>query len=77
MSWVPALAPVDGTNLVYTALFEEKVEPAVDLKYLIYTTDDENKTMTITGLNVANIVADKTEELVIPDTINGYHVILG
>ena len=48
-----------------------------DLKYLNYTLDETNQTMTITGLNTANIVADNLESITIPDTINGYHVILG
>ena len=48
------------------------VEP--DLKYLVYTLDDTNMTITITGLNEASIVADNLKYLTIPDTINGYCV---
>ena len=50
------------------------VEP--DLKYLVYTVDDVNMTMTITGLNTAQIVTDGLTIITIPDTIQGYHVIL-
>ena len=53
-------------------------EPKVDIKkYLNYTTDETNNTMTITGLNTSLIVSDQLEEIRIPDTIDGYHVILG
>lgn len=48
-----------------------------DLKYLIYTLDNTNMTMTITGLNTSAIVSDELKVLTIPDTINGYHVIIG
>lgn len=51
------------------------VEP--DLKYLVYTLDETNKTMTITGLNTAAIIADNLNLITIPDTIQGYHVIIG
>lgn len=53
-------------------------EPKSDIKkYLNYTTDETNNTMTITGLNTSLIVSDQLEEIRIPDTIDGYHVILG
>ena len=48
------------------------VEP--DLKYLQYSIDGNN--IIITGVNSANIKADNLKYLTIPDTINGYHVIL-
>lgn len=51
------------------------IEP--DLKYLVYTLDETNKTMTITGLNTSAIVADGLNDITIPDTIQGYKVILG
>lgn len=64
------------SNMDCYAVFEiEVVEP--DLKYLIYTTDNVNMTMTITGLNVQQILADDLQMITIPDTIQGYHVILG
>lgn len=68
--------PVDvRSNMDCYAMFDiEIVEP--DLKYLVYTTDDVNMTMTITGLNVSQIVADDLQMITIPDTIQGYHVIL-
>ena len=50
------------------------VEP--DLKYLVYTKDETNQTITITGLNTSQIVTDNLEYITIPDTIDGYHVIL-
>lgn len=57
------------------AIFDfEMVEP--DLKYLVYTKDEINKTITITGLNTSQIVTDNLEYITIPDTIDGYHVIL-
>lgn len=72
--WEPN--PVNVTaNMDCYAMFDYvMVEP--DLKYLVYTLDETNKTMTITGLNIANIVADELKVLTIPDTIQGYHVIL-
>ena len=68
--------PVDvRANMDCIAVYDiTMVEP--DLKYLVYTLDDTAMTMTITGLNVANIVADNLKYLTIPDTINGYRVIL-
>lgn len=52
--------------------------PKSDIKkYLIYTTNETNNTMTITGLNTSLIVSDQLDEIRIPDTIDGYHVILG
>lgn len=74
LGWEPN--PVDvRSNMDCYAMFDiEIVEP--DLKYLVYTTDDVNMTMTITGLNVSQILADDLQMITIPDTINGYHVIL-
>ena len=62
-----------GTD-IYAIFDIEMVEP--DLKYLVYTLNETNHTMTITGLNIANIIADNLSYITIPDTINGYHVIL-
>lgn len=71
--WDPELGPITA-NTTYTAQFEiQIVEP--DLKYLVYTIDGEN--MIITGLNIANIRADNLVQLTIPDTIQGYHVVIG
>ena len=50
------------------------IEP--DLKYLIYTIDNSTMTITITGLNMDNIIADNLKYISIPDTIQNYHVIL-
>ena len=62
-------------NMTVYAAFEE---PKVDIKkYLNYTTNETNNTMTITGLNTSLIVSDQLDEIRIPDTIDGYHVILG
>ena len=73
--WTPPVGPITGTT-TYTATFGAAIiEP--DLKYLVYTTDDTNMTMTITGLNIEQIIADNLSVLAIPDTIDGYHVILG
>ena len=74
LEWNPEPIGVYG-NLDCVAIFDiVMVEP--DLKYLVYTLNDTDMTMTITGLNVANIIADKLTYITIPDTINGYHVIL-
>ena len=64
------------SNIDTYAIFDiELVEP--DLKYLTYTLDNTNMTMTITGLKTSVIVSDNLQYITIPDTINGYHVILG
>ena len=76
--WSPSNTNIQGDTNCYAQFLEaeiELVEP--DLKYLVYTKDDTNMTMTITGLNIANIVADNLMYITIPDTIGGYHVILG
>lgn len=71
--WEPSLEPITEST-TYTAFFSIIiVEP--DLKYLNYTISGEN--MIITGLNIANIRADNLSVLTIPDTIQGYHVVLG
>lgn len=72
--WEPNPTNVTENMDVYAVFHIDMVEP--DLKYLIYTTDDTNMTMTITGLNTEAIVADGLQAITIPDTINGYHVIL-
>lgn len=72
--WNPEPVNVRSNLDVYAIFNIEIVEP--DLKYLVYTTDDTNMTMTITGLNTSAIVADGLQAITIPDTINGYHVIL-
>lgn len=73
--WDKGLDDVN-TNLYVHAVFDiTLVEP--DLKYLVYTKDDTNMTMIITGVNVSQIVADDLQNLTIPDTIQGYHVIIG
>ena len=75
--WSPQPTNITGDTSCY-AQFDDPDIPIVepDLKYLVYTTDDVNMTMTITGLNIAQIVADQLATLTIPDTIQGYHVIL-
>lgn len=74
LEWNPEPIGVYG-NLDCVAIFNiVMVEP--NLKYLVYTLNNTDMTMTITGLNVANIIADKLTYITIPDTINGYHVIL-
>lgn len=77
IGWSPQPTNITGDTSCY-AQFGEADIPIVepDLKYLVYTTDDVNMTMTITGVNMANIIADNLTALTIPDTINGYHVIL-
>lgn len=75
--WSPSPNNITGDTSCYAQYGEADipiVEP--DLKYLVYTTDNVNMTMTITGLNIAQIVADQLATLTIPDTIQGYHVIL-
>ena len=62
--------------LICRAVFDTQMsEP--DLKYLVYTLDETNMTMTITGLNTSAMVTDKLGFITIPDTINGYKVVLG
>lgn len=73
IGWDHVLTNVQASFDTY-ALFEtpepEMVEP--DLKYLVQTTSDG--VMTITGLNIANIIADNLDTLTIPDTIDGNNV---
>lgn len=73
VGWSHVLTNVQESFDAY-AVFEspdpEMVEP--DLKYLVQTTSDG--VMTITGLNIANIVADNLYTLTIPDTIDGNNV---
>ena len=73
--WNPEPTNIQKHTDVYAVFDFEMVEP--DLKYLVYTLNETNKTMTITNLNIANIVADNLSYITIPDTINGYHVIIG
>lgn len=71
--WDPSLAPIES-DTTYTASFDIViVEP--DLKYLIYTI--EGNDMIITGLDTEAIIADDLTSITIPDTIQGYHVVLG
>lgn len=75
LEWNPPINTAIYNNTDIYAMFDiEMVEP--DLKYLVYTLNETNHTMTITGLNIANIIADNLSYITIPDTINGYHVIL-
>ena len=74
LGWNPEPTNIMG-NTDCVALFDfEMVEP--DLKYLTYTKDDSNMTMTITGLDTVQICIDNLEYITIPDNIDGYHVIL-
>ena len=73
--WNPNPINVTENMNVYAIFDIDMVEP--DLKYLIYTTDDTNMTMTITGLNDAQLKADSIKTITIPDTIQGYQVVLG
>lgn len=76
MGWEPNPVSVWSDMNCYAVFdFNEIREP--DLKYLVYTVDNTNMTMTITGLNVSAIIADSLPYITIPDTIQGYHVILG
>lgn len=77
IGWSPQPTNITGDTSCY-AQFGEADIPIVepDLKYLVYTLDETNKTMTITNVNMANIIADQLATLTIPDTIQGYHVIL-
>ena len=74
--WDKTLTNVQASMDVY-AMFDTP-DPAMtepDLTYLIYTTSGD--TMTITGLNTANIVSDGLLKITIPDSIDGYNVRLG
>ena len=72
--WNPEPVNVHSNIDVYAVFDIPIIEP--DLKYLVYTLNETDKTMTITGLNIENIIADNLAYITIPDTINGYHVIL-
>ena len=72
--WNPEPVNIHSNIDVYAVFDIPITEP--DLKYLVYTLNETDKTMTITGLNIANIIADNLAYITIPDTINGYHVIL-
>ena len=74
LGWSPEPNNIYANTDCYAYYDFNIVEP--DLKYLVYTTDDTNMTMTITGLNIENILADNLAFITIPDTIQGYHVIL-
>ena len=72
--WEPSITGVTD-NAIYIACYEIViVEP--DLKYLVYELDEVNKTITISQLNYEQIKADGLTTLTIPDTINGYSVVL-
>lgn len=73
--WDPNPVNVHKNLDVYPVYAPVMSEP--DLKYLVYTLDETNKTMTITGLNTTAIVNDSLTGIAIPDTIQGYKVILG
>lgn len=77
IGWSPQPTNITGNTSCYAVFSDdiEIVEP--DLKYLVYTIDETNNTMTITDLNIANILADNLTAITIPDTIQGYHVIIG
>lgn len=75
LEWNPEPNNVMSNIDTYAIFDVELVEP--DLKYLIYTLNNTNMTMTITGLNTSAIILDNLQYITIPDTINGYHVILG
>ena len=72
--WIPNPQNVEiYSNVNFVASFEiPMVEP--DLKYLVYTIDEDAGVLTITGLNITQIVADDLQVLTIPDTIQGYQV---
>ena len=72
--WNPEPINIYNNTDVYAVFDFEMTEP--DLKYLVYTLNETDKTITITGLNITNIIADNLNYITIPDTINGYHVIL-
>lgn len=75
VKWTPDPVNISSNTNIFAYYDFTMTEP--DLKYLVYTTNDTDMTMTITGLNTAQIVADGLKVLTIPDTINGYHVIIG
>lgn len=72
--WLPNPIRVKENLNCYATFDVDIVEP--NLKYLVYIKNDTDMTITITGLNIANIITDKLPYLTIPDTIDGYHVIL-
>lgn len=76
-SWIPSNENITATTSCY-AQYGDAVIPIVepDLKYLIYETDDSNMTMTITGVDMEQILEDNLNTLTIPDTIQGYRVVL-
>ena len=76
LEWNPSEFNNITSNIDTYAIFDiELVEP--DLKYLTYSYSSTNMTITITGLKTDLIVSDNLQYITIPDTLNGYHVILG
>lgn len=75
VGWEPEPVNVQKSLNCYAVFDTQMSEP--DLKYLVYTTDDTNMTMTITGLNTSALISDKKYYITIPDTIGGYRVIIG
>ena len=74
LTWNPEPTNVVENLYCYPVFNFGMDEP--DLKYLIYTINDQDMTITISGLNVANIIGDNLSVLTIPDTIDGHRVII-
>ena len=74
MGWNPPFNNITENRNCYAIFNIVMTEP--DLKYLNYTIDETNHTITINGLNITQIGNDNLSVITIPDTIQGYHVIL-
>ena len=74
LGWTPEPTNVSANLDVFAMFNIEIVEP--DLKYLNYTKYDDSMTITVRGLNTAAIIADNLAFITIPDTIDGYQVVL-
>ena len=72
--WDPEPINVMSDLKCYATYTVEMVEP--DLKYLTYTVNAATNTMTITAIRTDLIVSDGLTKLIIPDTIQGYRVVL-